>query len=191
MSLSFQDAFKVVAAAILSVGGGGVIVVGLSSWLGKLWAQLLMQKDIAKYAADLESLKGKLEGANKRIQAELDKTVYVHRVQFETEFKALSGIWAKVAAVRSALAEFRPQLEIVAPDHENDLVPADKLEKKLAKFVNVCGEFRLVVHEYNPVYPKDIYDELERLIDLLTDEEEQIKLTDEKPFTGIWFKHGE
>jgi hypothetical protein len=121
MNLSFQDALRIVGATILSVGGGGAVVMAMSSWLGKVWAQRLMQRDVAKHAADLEALKGKLEGMNKKVQAELDKTVYVHRLQFETEFKALSDIWNKVSSVRAAFAQLRPRLEIISPEQDTQL----------------------------------------------------------------------
>jgi hypothetical protein len=190
MNLSCQDALKIIGAGLLSVGGGGVIVVALSSWLGKVWANRLMQKDIARHAAELEALKSELDGMNKKVQAELDKSVYVHRVHFETEFRALSEIWAKVVAVRAALAQLRPHLELIPPEEDNDLVRADKVERKLTKFVTASGELRMAVHNQSPFYQRNIYDELVRLIDALVAEETQVKL-DHKPFTSAWFKQGE
>lgn len=191
MNLGFQDVMKIVGATLLSVGGGGLVVMAMSSWLGKVWAQRLMQKDIAKHATDLEALKSKLEGMNKKVQAELDKTVYVHRVQFETEFKALSDIWNKVSTVRQALAGLRPQLEIISPEKDTAVVQMDKFERKFNKFSAASGELRQAAHNQSPFYTREIYDEILRIIDTLSDEEAQLKLTDEPPFTDVWYKRGE
>ena len=58
-----------------SVGGGGAIVAGLSSWLGKVWANRLMAEEKAKYEKELERLTKQLERKN-----------YVSKVRFDAEF---------------------------------------------------------------------------------------------------------
>lgn len=181
---------KVVAATLLSVGGGGMVVMAMAHWLGKMWANRLMQEDIAKHAKDLEALKFRWEGMNKRVQAELDKTVYVHRVQFETEFKALSDIWGRVSNVRAALAELRPQLEIIPPEQDSKLARMDKLEGKFKKFAMASGELRQAAHNQSPFYTREIYDEITRMIDTLSDEEAQLKLSDDPPLTDAWHRRG-
>lgn len=187
MNLSFQDAMRVVGAALLSIGGGGVVVVALSSWLGKIWAQRLMQKDIAKHSADLEELKSKLEGMNKKVQAKLDKTVYVNRVQFETEFKALTDIWNRVSTVRQALAG----LQVIPPEQDEDLVWMDEFERKFEKFATASGELRQAAHNQSPFYPREIYDEIRRMIDTLTAEEAELKQMDDPRSIAAWVKWGD
>ena len=63
-----------------SVGGGGAIVAGLSSWLGKVWADRLMVKETAKFREDLERLTKQLERKN-----------YVSKVRFDAEFTIYHG----------------------------------------------------------------------------------------------------
>ena len=41
--MSWQEMLGVGAVVIGSLGGGGVIVLGLSGYLGKLWADRLME----------------------------------------------------------------------------------------------------------------------------------------------------
>jgi hypothetical protein len=110
MNSRVSEAFENALAVLTALGGGGVLVVLLSGWLGKVWANRLMQGDIAKHAKDLEEIKSNFEATNRRIQAELDKTLHVHRVQFETEFRALIEIWAKVSAMRSAIVAAPPRV---------------------------------------------------------------------------------
>ena len=75
MNYSWTDVIKIVAGVIAALGGGGAIVAGLSSWLGKVWADRLMVKETAKFREDLERLTKQLERKN-----------YVSKVRFDAEF---------------------------------------------------------------------------------------------------------
>ncbi len=54
-----QGALEIAGTIIVSLGGGGLIVFGLSSWLGKVWADRLMQKEKATHDRDLEDFRAK------------------------------------------------------------------------------------------------------------------------------------
>jgi hypothetical protein len=45
LSMNISDLAKIVVSVLVSLGGGGAIVVGLSSWLGKIWAERLMERE--------------------------------------------------------------------------------------------------------------------------------------------------
>src|SRR6266705_3512382 len=98
-----QSASDLIWKLIGALGGFTVVVLGLSTWLGKLWADRILEKDRQHYREELERLKSSYEAANKSIQSELDKRIHVYRVQFETEFKALSEIWGKITEVRGEM----------------------------------------------------------------------------------------
>lgn len=59
--MELNEIINIGTAIIASLGGGALIVFGMSSWLGKVWANRLMQNDRAKHEKDLESLKNKLK----------------------------------------------------------------------------------------------------------------------------------
>jgi hypothetical protein len=65
------DALSAAAAVILSVGGGGAIVVGLSTWLRRVWANRILETDRAKYQQDrlVDLIRDRL-----RLLAVLDRT---------------------------------------------------------------------------------------------------------------------
>jgi hypothetical protein len=48
------------AAVVLSLGGGGVIVIALSSWLGKVWASRIAEAERARFSRDIEGYKNDL-----------------------------------------------------------------------------------------------------------------------------------
>lgn len=48
--MTWEDTFKIVTAMLTSVGGAGVIIFGLSSWLGKVWANRILEKEKSELA---------------------------------------------------------------------------------------------------------------------------------------------
>jgi hypothetical protein len=171
MNITVTDAFGIASAVLLSLGGGGAVVVGLSSWLGKVWANRLMQKDIAKHSKELEELKTKFEAVNKRLQAELDKTLHVHHVQFEAEFKALYDIWAKLSAVRSSLAVSSPRFSETETKGER----LKRLNDMTGQFTDAVVALKHAVHDQAPFYPKMIYEKLYEVIMILGEEETSLQ----------------
>lgn len=56
-----MDLNQVISSIILPVGGTGAIIVGLGAWLGKLWANRILDIEKARHARELEKLKSELE----------------------------------------------------------------------------------------------------------------------------------
>lgn len=76
MSLTVTDALTLVSTAIVSVGGAGLIILGLSSWLGRVWASRLMEAERAQHSQRLERLRNELhhetEAQLREAQSQLD-----------------------------------------------------------------------------------------------------------------------
>ena len=100
--MSLSSVIEIAAAILASLGGAGLIIVSCASWLGKVWANRILESDRRKYSEELERVRSELEASRRMLQAELDQVILVHRVQFETEFRVLADIWAKLAVLRSA-----------------------------------------------------------------------------------------
>jgi len=123
--MNAYDVLKIVSAALASLGGGGLIVMAMFGWLGRVWADRLMEKERneharileqdrskyaqelererAKYAQELEGLKSGFEATHRRLQAELDKTVFGHQLFVQTEFEAMKAVVPCLQKVQSAI----------------------------------------------------------------------------------------
>lgn len=70
-----SDVLQIALTILASLGGGVVIVFALSSFLGKVWANRLMEKDRAKHEGELEQLRTDLHRDNQRL-LDADKANY-------------------------------------------------------------------------------------------------------------------
>jgi hypothetical protein len=59
--MSLSEIWQTSFAILTSLGGGGAIVIGLSSWLGKVWASRILEQDRKKYTIEIEELKARLQ----------------------------------------------------------------------------------------------------------------------------------
>jgi hypothetical protein len=64
--MNVSEIFGITAAIIASLGGGGAIVLTLSSWLGKVWANRLMVQDRGKYEQEFAKLQAELRHNSER-----------------------------------------------------------------------------------------------------------------------------
>ena len=78
--MTIQDALTIIAAVTLSFGGGAVIVIALSSWLGDLWAKRILQQEYALLQGQLEELKHELGLAKSSYEHYLDLLLKYYKV---------------------------------------------------------------------------------------------------------------
>ena len=94
--------FETLAAVLLSVGSAGAIIFGLSSWLGKIWANRILEKDKTKYKTEIEELKNKLsrELEYYKNQIELYKLTLLR--YSEHQFNLYNKLWVSLAELKIA-----------------------------------------------------------------------------------------
>jgi len=90
--MTMSDVFEIGAAVLLSLGGAGAVLFGLSSWLGKVWASRILEAEKAQYGQDLESFKSDLSKEAERHRIRLKKSEFI----FEKEFEAASKLVALI-----------------------------------------------------------------------------------------------
>lgn len=59
--MAWSDVFKVIFSMLASVGAASLIIFGLSNWLGKVWANRILEKEKSRYQKDIEKYKSELE----------------------------------------------------------------------------------------------------------------------------------
>lgn len=89
--MEIKELFEISSVIIASIGGGGFMIFSLSNWLGKIWADRLMEKEKAAYAKELESLRNSLTQEIESYKIRLKKSEFIFQKEYEatSEFIAL------------------------------------------------------------------------------------------------------
>lgn len=90
--MSWEEIFKLVAAAILSVGGGGALVLGLGSWLGKVWADRILRNETQQLALKLEAAKRELDVIKENTLRFQNDKIMIYRAVIEIVARLLSAL---------------------------------------------------------------------------------------------------
>lgn len=59
--MNWEDVFKFITAAVASVGVAGAVIFALSSWLGKVWATRILDREKSTLNKELEATKRELD----------------------------------------------------------------------------------------------------------------------------------
>ncbi len=76
-----------------SIGATSALILGLSSWLGKVWAKRILEKDKFKYQQDIELVKKKYE-----IQFDSLKAVLLR--YSENQFNIYTELWSSLCELK-------------------------------------------------------------------------------------------
>jgi hypothetical protein len=103
MGIMAPSAWDVAGSVIVALGGGGLIVFGLSAFLGKFWAERIMNRDRQKYAEQLETLRAELQATNTKeldelkSQLELSRQVQYHEYSEKVQiYRAVTDVIADI-----------------------------------------------------------------------------------------------
>ena len=94
--MSISEIFQVSGAILGSVGGAAAIIFGFSTWLGKVWANRILEKDKLKYSTELEKIKNK-------IQSESEKQNLMFSLYFEGQFKLYNDLWVSLSELQNGV----------------------------------------------------------------------------------------
>lgn len=152
--MTLLDVWSVVAAALLSVGGAGGLILALSKFFGERLAERWLEGVKADYAKQLARLQHELDQLAKRHQARLDHSVTVSRVEFEEEFRAVREIWKFVARARAASVAI---VETRVPEDDNKDKQLERFFASRQAFGEAHRKLVLAVDNNSPFYPQAIY----------------------------------
>jgi len=144
----------------------------------------------AKYSVELEAYKSDLEKSKQMLQAEIEKTVLVTKVHFETEFDALKRVFARLAEIRPRISDLRPSTSIVPVDDTPE-AKKKRLYDKTAEMAELYNNLVTDSENLSPFYPAEIYAEIAKCRIAVSSEIDDISLTTgEDGFTTRWFARG-
>ncbi|WMJ85475.1 hypothetical protein [Anaerocolumna sp. MB42-C2] len=112
MDIILSFILKVVA----SVGGAGAIIIALSTFIAKVWADLFMRKKTTEYDKQIEFYKKSLELEIERYKSLSEQITYKNKKIFDTEYNVLfQELAPKLEDVKQKSIEY---LKCVQPDQD-------------------------------------------------------------------------
>ena len=91
--MTWDSAFKIITAGLGAVGGASVIIWGLATWFGKIWANKILERDKSKYAAELEKIKQSYSKELENYKSQLEITKVSLSRYSEKQFHIFNEIW--------------------------------------------------------------------------------------------------
>ncbi len=150
------NAFELAFAIITGLGGGGAIVFALSSWLGKVWANRILEKEKSEHAKEIEHYKSELKKELQRINAIQDKALYISKAQYDNEYGIYQEIWEKMF---DCVIHTRHLYPSGLTDRPVDGEGLEKYNMDIYKrYTEAFNQFSLAAERNAPFYKKEFYD---------------------------------
>lgn len=143
--MSMDEIFKITGAILTSVGGAAVIIFALSSWLSKVWANRILEKDRLAYSLEVERIKNQLH-------ADTEKHRFIFSLYFEGQFKLYNELW-------SSLSELQNNVEELWAEANNNNFRRFELALSRAKKQIRSSALLIERHHYNEIM--EVIDTLE------------------------------
>lgn len=151
-----KEAFGIASAIIASIGGAGAIIIGLSSWLGKVWANRILENQKKEHQMEIESFKSQLQENINKVNAVNEKALHISKTHYDTEFGIYKEIWVKLLECIKSVNKLYPPGFSYMPSDPDEIKRMD--EKNYKKFAAAYNDFSNTITKYAPFYKKDFYD---------------------------------
>lgn len=155
--MNWEEVFKIIFSALVSVGGAGVIILALSSWLGKIWSNRLIESVKKEYQKEIESYRNQLEILRTTTLRYLGEQFNLYNKLWHSlcDLKSAAGLlWEE--AIKSNLRSFSMQLKKTSDEAEKSyLFIEDSHYKELSKLLNEFKNYKIGKEKLVQIYTRD------------------------------------
>lgn len=150
-----QELINVLSYIIVSIGGTGVLILGLAGFVGKIWVNKFAEEYRAKYEKEIEKYKSEMDSRLNKLDKIEEKALYISKVNYDTENKIYLEIWPKLIECINYTINLYPKgIEDVPVDEEEK---EKYKEDKYHKYVQYYNDFSNCIEKYAPFYLEDLY----------------------------------
>ncbi len=165
----------------------------VSAAISALWNHLSkrsLQRDEAETKVALAKLEDKFERSQRLGQAAIDRSVFVTRAHFETEFEAMKQVFTHLSQLQIGLNGLRPILAVESPDESE----TQKVARLFARLEQVFSSYNSLLAESEakaPFYPAELYSAVEECERAASMEINSVRTSGEDMFGPTWYEEGE
>lgn len=156
-----KDIIEIISLIIVSVGGTGTIILGISSFIGKIWANKFAEKHRVKFEKDIENYKSEINTKLNKLDKIQEKALYISKVNYDNEYKIYMEIWPKLIKCSNDVFRLYPRGIEDVPIDEKELEMYKK--KKYKNFCDSYNKFIDCIDKYAPFYQEEYYDCLNKI----------------------------
>lgn len=142
-------------AGILSGGAAGAVISAIWNHTSKL----SLQRREEEFNTKLATLEQEFQRAQKQEQARIDRSLFVTRAHFETEFEAMKDIFSGLSEVRLAMNAVRPMFAIEPADESED-ERLKRLWERLKTLMIATDKLLNASEAKAPFYSEELYDSI-------------------------------
>ena len=151
--MNWDDVLRLIGASLFSVISAGTLIVGLASWLGKVWAERILRSETQKLQQQLAQTQNALDISLEKSKRELD---------FLKETR--SNIYNDKIVIYQKIIDIVAKLLANLDAHHSGRLNPTETEKHYDQF----NEQRMKVYGYLGMFaPQSVMDAHDRLIDHL------------------------
>lgn len=169
-----QNIVNIISWIIVSVGGAGVVILGISHWIGKIWANKFAEKHKVKYEKELEHYKSEINTRLNKLDKIEEKALYISKVNFDNEFKIYMEIWPKLIECINSTNWLYPRGIENVPIDKEELEEYKK--EKYNDFRKNYIAFSECMEKYAPFYLEDFYRDLSKIKEICFSIGDQFKM---------------
>ncbi len=154
--MSWDIVFKIVALALLSVGSAGAIIFFLSSWLGKIWANRILEQDKAKYNREIEGLKNEFNRELEYYKGQIELSKQALSRYSKHQFNLYRELWTSLSELKisadtlwnkvdiDSVVDFIAKIRMARKDlYKNALLIEEIHEKELEELLNKFSNYSI------------------------------------------------
>lgn len=155
------------------LGGTTIVLAGLFGFIGKIWLSRIIERDKSELSLEIKKLEQEIITANKRLDAELQHSIFVSQVQFDKEYKVYGEAWANLVELKIATQQLRPMLDHIDPSQTEE----DRKTERYKNFITPFNDFSTTMEKNKPFFSLTVYETLSAIRKACLNE-------------GIEYKHG-
>ncbi len=151
-----DEYLKIGATIIAALGGSGAIILGLSNYLGKIWANRLMVKEKAEHDRELEKLRTELHQESQQHLAKLNSEIEIYK---QTQLREHNDKLLIYRATIDLVATMLAKVEMIVLRNKQQLT-AQEAEQFETERLKIYGYLAMIA-------PQEVMDANDVFIDQL------------------------
>ena len=180
------DIITLIYSELLKVAGGAAVVLaGLSAFLGRVWINRIANREAQLREVRLAEIRDSFDKQNAELKARLDagvqRTVLVDKIQFEHEYTIYKQAWESLFALQRATLQLRPIMDSLDPNESKE----DRMKRRIGAFVAPYNAFRELIEKNKPFYPEKVYAAMDAILEKCRIEVINYEYT-ERPHSEYW-----